>query len=138
MPPGCADPTSARPRWESGSAPAAPELPPLPIRSAGQLQLPHALHPHWSNPPADFPGFSLYLAGGGTGRSFSAVLTHLSPSSINMTGMSSTTGYLRPQSLQTNQASLRYVSSPPVVRTQLGQRRISMSVSLTIRSPFLP
>ena len=34
------------------------------------------------------------------------VLIHLSPSSISMTGMSSTMGYLRPQSWQISQASL--------------------------------
>src|SRR5687768_18564289 len=78
-----------------------------------------------------------YFEGGGTGNSPSATLTHLSPSSINMTGMSSTMGYLRAQSWQMNQASLCSLSSPPVVRTQFGQRRISISVSLTIDSPFL-
>src|SRR5437867_1882675 len=79
---------------------------------------------------------SLYFAGGGTGNSPSATFAHLSPSSINITGISSTMGYLRPQSLQMNHASLCNLSSPPVVRTQLGQRKISMSVSLIIHSPF--
>src|ERR687891_646254 len=79
---------------------------------------------------------TLYFEGGGTGNSPSATFTHLSPSSINMTGISSTIGYLRPQSLQMNHASLCNLSSPPVVRTQLGQRKISMSVSLIISSPF--
>ncbi len=39
-----------------------------------------------------------YFEGGGTGNLSSAVFTHLSPSSISMTGISSTIGYLRPQS----------------------------------------
>src|SRR5215216_7867442 len=53
-----------------------------------------------------------------------------------MTGISSTIGYLRPQSLQMNHASLCSLSSPPVVRTQFGQRRISISVWLIINSPI--
>jgi hypothetical protein len=46
-------------------------------------------------------------------------------------------GIFPPQSLQMNHASLCSLSSPPVVRTQLGQRRISINVSLTIHAPFL-
>jgi len=51
-------------------------------------------------------------AGGGTGSLSSAVLIHLSPSSINITGMSSTMGYFRPQSWQINQESLCSFSRP--------------------------
>jgi len=74
-----------------------------------------------------------YFAGGGTGNSPSATFVHLSPSSINITGISSTIGYLRPQSWQINHASLCNFSSPPVVRTQFGQRKISIEVVVDTR-----
>jgi hypothetical protein len=101
----------------------------------GQLVL-RETHRRSKDRSTDPASFSRYLAGGGTGKLSSATPIHLSPSSINMTGISSTIGYLRPQSLQINQAPLYSLSSPPVVRTQLGQRRISIKVSLTIDSPI--
>jgi hypothetical protein len=78
----------------------------------------------------------IYLAGGGMGNASWAVLIHLSPSSINITGMSSTIGYFRSQSLQTSHASLCNISNPSFSRTQLGHRKISSSSELTIYSPI--
>lgn len=78
------------------------------------------------------PPILLYtILGGGTGSWSTAVFTHLSPSSISMTGISSTIGYLRPQSLQMSHDSLCRSSSPSFSRTQAGQRRISNSSFLT-------
>lgn len=64
-------------------------------------------------------------SGGGTGKSASAVETHLSPSSINMTGISSMMGYFRSQSWQRSQLSFSNLSSPSFSCTQAGQRKIS-------------
>ena len=79
---------------------------------------------------------SYLMGGGGTGKSFSATFTHFSPSSISMTGISSTIGYLRPQSWQINQLSWYSFNRPSVSRIQFGQRRISNNSWLIIFSPF--
>jgi hypothetical protein len=72
--------------------------------------------------------------GGGTGRSSTAVLTHLSPVSINITGMSSMIGYLRsqPGSWHTSQASFTSSRRPGSAlrrrvgpETHAGQRRMA-------------
>lgn len=73
--------------------------------------------------------------GGGIGRSFSFVFCHLSPSEISITGISSTMGYLRPQSSHTNQESLTIFRRPSFSRTQIGHRNISSKSGLTIGSP---
>jgi hypothetical protein len=43
------------------------------------------------------------ILGGGIGKLATAVWIHLSPSSINITGISSLMGYFRPQSWHTSQ-----------------------------------
>jgi len=74
--------------------------------------------------------------GGGMGRSESWVAAHLSPSSISMTGISSTIGYFRLQSWQINQLSLYSFSIPSFSCTHAGHRNISKRSLLTICSPF--
>src|SRR5258706_5654063 len=134
--PVCEVPTNASPHWEIESNPLMQVSPRYLIPPMMGLHFQHEFHRHLKVHPGDLAKRSRYFAGGGTGNLSSVVLTHLSPSSINITGISSTIGYLRPQSLQMNQASLYSFSAPPVVRTQLGQRKISIKVSLTIDSPF--
>lgn len=95
-----------------------------------------ALRLCWRGRSGDLAARSRYFEGGGIGKALSAVPTHLSPSSINMIGISSTMGYLRPQSLQINHASLRKLSSPPVERTQFGHRRISFRFASIMEPHF--
>jgi len=68
------------------------------------------------------------------GKASSFVFCHLSPSGINITGMSSLIGYFRPQSVQINHDSLYNFKLPSFSRTQAGHRNISSNSLLTIMS----
>lgn len=74
--------------------------------------------------------------GGGTGRLTDLYSFHLSPSEINITGMSSTMGYFLPHSSQMSQQSPLLVNKPSFSFTQTGQRKISSSSKLTMVTPI--
>src|SRR5687768_15843467 len=98
--------TSGDPRLKIGSDLGEQESPLRPGRSARRPPSLRGFHSRWRDPLIILVRKARYFPGGGTGSSPSATFVHLSPSSINITGMSSTMGYFRPQSLQINHASL--------------------------------
>src|SRR5512132_1797094 len=103
---GRAVPTNGDLLLGNGSTLIRPEPPLRPVRSAQGQPFLRGSHFRWSDRLINLVMRTRHFAGGGTGNSLSATLVHLSPSSINITGISSTMGYLRPQSLQINHASL--------------------------------